>query len=218
MRKFGAKWTTKDRLMKRNIVVLLVIMTLMSGCGKNMDASDKDNNTDSSVNNTESITTSSDEIENDTSATNEATEITETIETTESLEEEKEEIKEEPSLSNIEGVDIDLTALSSTVVYGQVYNMMYYPEKFVGKTIRMEGMYSDYFDEAKDKHYYACIIMDATACCAQGVEFELTEDYVYPDEYPSEGDYCIVEGVFETYEEDGAEYCTLRNARLIQGS
>jgi hypothetical protein len=218
MRRLGLKRITVDIFMKRCIVISMMIMTLASGCGKNVDASDIDNNTDSSVTSNESITTSSDEIENDTSVVDETTEITETIETTESLEEEKEEIPEEPSLSNIEGVDIDLTALSSTVVYGQVYNMMYYPEKFVGKTIRMEGMYSDYFDEAKDKHYYACIIMDATACCAQGVEFELTEDYVYPDEYPSEGDYCIVEGVFETYEEDGAEYCTLRNARLIQGS
>ncbi len=218
MRRLGLKRITVDIFMKRCIVISMMIMTLASGCGKNVDASDIDNNTDSSVTSNESITTSSDEIENDTSVVDETTEITETIETTESLEEEKEEIPEEPSLSNIEGVDIDLTALSSTVVYGQVYNMMYYPEKFVGKTIRMEGMYSDYFDEAKDKHYYACIIMDATACCAQGVEFELTEDYVYPDEYPSEGDYCIVEGVFETYEEDGAEYCTLRNARLIQES
>ena len=218
MRRLGLKRITVDIFMKRCIVISMMIMTLVSGCRKNVDASDKDNNTDSSVTSNESITTSSDEIENDTSVADETTIINETIETTESLEEEKEEIPEEPSLSNIEGVDIDLTALSSTVVYGQVYNMMYYPEKFVGKTIRMEGMYSDYFDEAKDKHYYACIIMDATACCAQGVEFELTEDYVYPDEYQSEGDYCIVEGVFETYEEDGAEYCTLRNARLIQGS
>ena len=178
MRRLGLKRITVDIFMKRCIVISMMIMTLVSGCRKNVDASDKDNNTDSSVTSNESITTSSDEIENDTSVADETTIINETIETTESLEEEKEEIPEEPSLSNIEGVDIDLTALSSTVVYGQVYNMMYYPEKFVGKTIRMEGMYSDYFDEAKDKHYYACIIMDATACCAQGVEFELTEDYV----------------------------------------
>ena len=111
---------------------------------------------------------------------------------------------------------VDLTILSSTVVYAEVYNMMYYPENFVGKTIRMQGIYSDFFDQAKGKHYYACIIMDATACCSQGIEFELTEDYSYPDEYPTDGDICTVEGVFEIYEEDGYQYCTLRNAKLIQ--
>ncbi len=127
-----------------------------------------------------------------------------------------EDIDDSMSLSSIEGVDIDLSSLSSTVVYAQVYNMMYYPENFVGKTIRMEGLYSDYFDQAKGKHYFACIIMDATACCSQGVEFELTDEYVYPDDYPSEGDTVTVEGVFELYEEDGYNYCTLKNAKFIE--
>lgn len=123
---------------------------------------------------------------------------------------------DETILSSIDGVDIDLTSLSSTLVYAQVYNMMYYPEDFVGKTIRMEGQYSDYLDEANGKHYFACIIMDATACCSQGIEFELTDDYQYPDSYPSEGEICTVEGVFTLYEEDGYTYCTLCDARLVQ--
>ena len=32
--------------------------------------------------------------------------------------------------------------------------------------------------------YYACIIKDATACCAQVMEFVLTKDYSHPDDYP----------------------------------
>ena len=129
--------------------------------------------------------------------------------------EEKTSESESISLSSIEGVDIDLTALSSTMVYGQVYNMMYYPENFIGQTIRMEGFYSDYYDQAKGKRYFACIIMDATACCSQGIEFELTEEYSYPDDYPEVGDEVVVEGVFDLYEEDGYDYCVLRNSKLI---
>lgn len=125
------------------------------------------------------------------------------------------EVSDSISLSSIEGVDIDLTALSSTMVYGQVYNMMYYPENFIGQTIRMEGFYSDYYDQAKGKRYFACIIMDATACCSQGIEFELTEEYSYPDDYPEVGDEVVVEGVFDLYEEDGYDYCVLRNSKLI---
>lgn len=120
-------------------------------------------------------------------------------------------------LSSIEGVDVDLTALSSTMVYSQVYNMMFYPENFIGKTIRMEGIYTEYFDQATGKRYLACFIMDATQCCSQGVEFELTSDYSYPDDYPTEGDTVVVQGVFDVYEEEGAEYCTLRNSELIKG-
>ena len=94
---------------------------------------------------------------------------------------------------------------------------MYYPEKFIGKTIKMKGLYSDYFDQALGKHYYACIIMDATACCSQGVEFILTDDYKYPDDYPQQGDEITVEGIFDVYEEADGSYCTLREASLLSG-
>ncbi len=128
-----------------------------------------------------------------------------------------EEVDSSVVLSSIDGVDVDLTALSSTMVYSQVYNMMFYPENFIGKTIRMEGIYTEYFDQATGKRYLACFIMDATQCCSQGVEFELTSDYSYPDDYPTEGETVVVQGVFDVYEEEGAKYCTLRNSKLIKG-
>lgn len=61
-----------------------------------------------------------------------------------------------------EGIDVDLTALSSTMVYSEVYNMMTSPEDYIGKTVKMKGMYSVYHDESTDKYYFACIIKDAT--------------------------------------------------------
>lgn len=127
-----------------------------------------------------------------------------------------EEVDSSVVLSSIDGVDVDLTALSKTMVYSQVYNMMFYPENFIGKTIRMEGIYTEYFDQATGKRYLACFIMDATQCCSQGVEFELTSDYTYPDDYPTEGDTVVVQGVFDVYEEEGANYCTLRNSEIIK--
>ena len=119
----------------------------------------------------------------------------------------------EAVLSKTEGIDVDLTILSSTVVYSEVYNMMYLPEEYIGKTIKMRGMFSSYHDEATDKYYYACIIQDATACCAQGIEFELEGEHS-PDEYPEEGEEVTVEGVFDTYVEGEYTYCTLRNAHF----
>ena len=71
------------------------------------------------------------------------------------------------------------------------------------------------YDEEKDKHYFACIIRDATQCCAQGIEFEPTDDYVYPDDFPEEGGEVCVTGVFDKYSEDGNNYLTLRNAVLL---
>ncbi|MCR5623570.1 MAG: hypothetical protein K6G18_17160 [Treponema sp.] len=114
-----------------------------------------------------------------------------------------------------DGMDLDLTVLSSTMVYSEVFNMMVSPEKYIGKTIKMKGQFMSSYEEALDRRYYACIIQDATACCAQGIEFELSSDYSYPKDYPEEGGNMCVVGVFDTYEEDGCSYATLRNARLV---
>ena len=120
----------------------------------------------------------------------------------------------EENEKNESSVDVDLTVLSSTMVYSEVYNMMLSPEDYIGKTVKMEGIYSVFYDEVSDKYYFACIIMDATACCSQGIEFELRDDYKYPDDYPEEGSYICVEGVFDTYMEGENLYCTLRDAEL----
>ncbi len=112
-------------------------------------------------------------------------------------------------------VDIDLTVLSGTMVYSEVYNMMVYPEMYIGKTVKMKGPFAYYYDEATGNYYFACIIQDATACCAQGIEFVLTEDYTYPDDYPEFNREICVVGVFDTYQEGQYTYCTLRNAVLI---
>ncbi len=112
-------------------------------------------------------------------------------------------------------IDVDLTVLSSTMVYSEVYNMMSSPEDYIGKTVKMDGLFAIYHDEAADVYYFACIVKDATACCAQGIEFVLAGDYKYPDDYPPLGEEIAVVGVFDTYEEGSNTYCTLRNARLL---
>ena len=112
-------------------------------------------------------------------------------------------------------VDVDLTVMSSTMVYSVVYDMVTEPSSYEGKTVKMDGIFDVYTDENTGKNYYACIIQDATKCCSSGIEFELEEERIYPDEYPDNGSFITVSGVFETYEEDGILYCTLRNAKMM---
>ena len=109
--------------------------------------------------------------------------------------------------------DVDLTKLNSTMVYSEVYNMMIEPDSYVGKKIKMAGTFAVY--QGETQNYYACLIKDATACCSQGIEFVLTEERSFPDEYPDLGDEITVTGVFETYEEDSIKYIHLINAELI---
>jgi hypothetical protein len=112
-------------------------------------------------------------------------------------------------------VDVDLTQMSSTMVYSEVFNMVNEPDDYLGKMIKMEGTFALYYDENTGKDYYACIIQDATACCSQGIEFELSEDYKNPGSLMTEGDTVTVVGEFDQYTEGDLVYYTLRDADLL---
>lgn len=118
------------------------------------------------------------------------------------------------------GVDVDLTVLSSTMVYSEIYNMLYNdPAHYLGKTVKARGTLSIYQLVTDgvlqpDPVSYACIISDAAACCAEGMEFVLEGDYTYPDDYPELGAEITVIGEFQSYEENGMTWYHLVNARL----
>ena len=158
------------------------------------------------------------DVRNDTlSSDEEASASAESIPTPK--EQETSEKSEQPQASS-NGVDVDLTVLSSTMVYSEVYNMLYfYPEDYYGKTVKANGIFAIYqmvVDGVTqpDPVAYACIIADATACCAEGMEFVLEGDYTYPDDYPELGAEITVIGEFQSYEENGMTGYHLVNARL----
>lgn len=125
-----------------------------------------------------------------------------------------------PTADTAESTFVDLTALSSTMVYAEVFAMMSSPEDYVGKTVKMQGIFS------KGQLYaagslneggtvFACVIQDATACCAQGIPFELAGDHTYPQDYPELGDTITVVGTFEIHQQEGMQFCRLRDAELV---
>ena len=136
----------------------------------------------------------------------------------------REDTAQKPAVEDAEGtavVDIDLTALSGIMVYSEVNSMISFPDNYIGKTVKMQGQFTIYqaTDEngtfIPDKMFFACMIADATACCAQGLEFALAGEPVYPDDYPELGAEITVVGTFEWYEEDGCRYYRLGNASFV---
>lgn len=111
----------------------------------------------------------------------------------------------------VPGVDYDLTQMNGDMVYATD------PSTYEGKTFRMEGLYTPIIVEDTGKIYHHCLIQDALACCAQGMEF-VSGDGSHTDqsEYPPEDTDIIVEGIFETYREEDDEnlYCRLANATM----
>lgn len=174
--------------------VSLIMSLLLCSCGDTstidtlVDKQNAGQNSNTSVVQTESAET---EKKPETSASENATEIS--------------------SASSGE-YDVDLTVLDSTMIYGQLYDMLNDPESYNGKTVRAEGPFSYFKDEQTGKKYFAVLIKDATACCAQGIEFVLKGNPVYPYDYPDIDTNIVITGVCDIYKEGNGVFCQLLDA------
>ena len=120
------------------------------------------------------------------------------------------------SSSILEDVDYDLTTMDSDMVYATVFQITSHPEDYVGKTFQIEGIFSSSYADTLDRYFYYCIIKDALACCAQGLEFVLSDsEELSPEDYPAEGTEIIVRGTLEAYTEPGF---SVSYGRLVDAS
>ena len=146
-----------------------------------------------------------------------AAESTTISETTTSLPSEgttvSESVTETPAESSTDDeYEIDLTVDNADLIYAEVFAMVYTPEDYVGKTVKMKGQFVFYYDEEAGMYYYACLIKDAMACCAQGLEFIPAGDCVYPDDFPPAMTEINVTGTFNILEDNGETYVALTDA------
>ncbi len=110
-------------------------------------------------------------------------------------------------------IDVDLTKLSKTMVYAEVYHMVSKPEDYVGKIVKVKGVLAIAQDEETGTYYTAVLIADAAACCQQGLEFEWT-GHKYPKDFPKVGSKISLTGKFTTYEENGMTYIRIVTDKL----
>lgn len=202
--------------MKKYLVLFLCITLIFVsyGCG-NIDSSGKAKNQTAGVSDVlEAGMAEADRkrLDNGKQSANESDVFKESVDNNAS---ESDQIKEaEKAVNTEEGIDIDLTVLSKTMVYSELFRIMCSPESYVGKIVKMEGIFASYKDENTGKRYFACIISDAAACCSQAIEFVLSDDYKYPEDYPEQGEEICIVGEFNIYKEGNFDYCNLNNAKL----
>ena len=172
---------------------------------------------------TEEVTTTETTTEADSDKDNTAEVVTsDTLSTddqttTEDVTEEIPTLDIDPSTIDYSDIDIDLTAMSSDMVYSTVYQMVYNPKEYIGKTIKMAGQYFvAYSNNPENTNFYNyCLVADAKACCQQGLEFACADGHnTYPDDFPEDETNIEVVGVFEMYEEEGYTYTRLNYAKM----
>ena len=114
-------------------------------------------------------------------------------------------------------VDYDLTVMGADMVYATVYQMMIDPKSYIGKSFKIRGNYYSSYSNDKDVYYHFCMIKDAAACCAQGLELLWADEKMNRHENcPEEDTLVTVEGVFETYEEGPNTYGRIKDAKIVE--
>ncbi len=101
------------------------------------------------------------------------------------------------SSSSSNGIDVDLSMMNQTMAYSQLYAMMLNPNDYIGKIVKIAGIYNSAQENGNTYHFV--IVADQAACCQMGMEFKLDDGLYYP---PDTADVCVT-GVFQSYEEEG---------------
>lgn len=162
------------------VISIAAVLFLFAGCGGGNNGSDENDNT-----------------------------AKKTYTTEKAKKNEKANTREDTEAAAANGT-VDLTSMSSTAVFAEVWNIMTDPDSYIGKTIKMKGKCSIAEDQESGKTHYACIVKDAAGCCRQGIEFRLKRNSAYP----ADGSNVTVKGVFATYKEGGDTYAYLKRSAL----
>ncbi len=108
--------------------------------------------------------------------------------------------------------DIDLTAMSETMVFSSLNDMLIKPSDYDGKTVKITGQCAVYHEDSENKDYYALIMVDSTGCCTQVLEFDLKDGesgkgFVNDEEI-------TINGTFSWEKIGESNLCTLKDVTL----
>lgn len=206
----------KNRFIK--FFIIFIIFVAIAGCGKKRQNKNQMFSTTKSVKDTieEEMKKEQEKKEN---AENEKALKNDFQATEEDVKEINEDKNEENKKAENEGeenqkdIDYDLTEMNSDMIYATVFMVVQDPESYAGKTFKIYGnSYTFPTTEGKSMTHY-CLIKDALACCAQGLEFISSNS---DEKYPDDSDEIVVTGTLESYtvEDIPMPLCRLVNAKI----
>ena len=101
---------------------------------------------------------------------------------------------------NVEGAEKFINFMCSTEAAMANWEYIGYSSPHTGVYEQLDGNGNPIPDTPVQ---VVCVVTDATACCAQGLEFVCRDDKTYPDDYPELNAEITVTGAFEIYEKNG---------------
>ena len=206
----------KNRFIK--FFIIFIIFVAIAGCGKKRQNKNQMFSTTKSVKDTieeemKKEQEKKEKAENEKALKNDFQATEEDVK--EINEDKNEENKKAENVGgeNQKDIEYDLTEMNSDMIYATVFMVVQDPESYAGKTFKIYGnSYTFPTTEGKSMTHY-CLIKDALACCAQGLEFISSKS---DEKYPDDGDEIVVTGTLESYtvEDIPMPLCRLVNAKI----
>ncbi len=103
--------------------------------------------------------------------------------------------------------DLDLSVMPASIAYAQAVAMLQDPASYVGKTVRVSGI----FNYSALRGRGVVIVADRAGCCETSVDFVCADALVWPDDYPALYSRFTLTGVFDACEGEEGVY-VLRDA------
>lgn len=206
----------KNRFIK--FFIIFIIFVAIAGCGKKRQNKNQMFSTTKSVKDTIEEEMKKEEekkekAENEKALKNDFQATEEDVKEINEDKNEENKKAENVGEENKKDIDYDLTEMNSDMIYATVFMVVQDPESYAGKTFKIYGnSYTFPTTEGKSMTHY-CLIKDALACCAQGLEFISSNS---DEKYPDDGDEIVVTGTLESYtvEDIPMPLCRLVNAKI----
>ena len=84
------------------------------------------------------------------------------------------------ALAEPAAVDLDLSAMPASVAYAQALAMQREPEEYLGRTVRIGGI----FNYSEARQCGVVIVADTTGYCETSMDFSCADEIRYPEDYP----------------------------------
>lgn len=112
-------------------------------------------------------------------------------------------------------VDIDLTDVSSTIAYTQLFVIQRKPDEYIGKTVKLNGEFQVIENTENNIKFFAIIVSDDAACCKVGYEIVFSEKYKQSTDFPQIGENVTLVGKVNGFEKDGLTYINLIEVEIV---
>jgi hypothetical protein len=100
-------------------------------------------------------------------------------------------------------IDFDLSWLSATVLSAEVMNIYSDGRANLGKTIRVRGIYDNFYHPQLRIYIHQILTLEGDDCCREGFEFRWSGNNEPSDGFPPLGSFIEVDGVLKIHQDLG---------------